>query len=134
MVTVEPAAANMEFRIKNPEMFSARRKLKRGTFVGFEGSESEGIRNRDGHVLSPQDGKIDQMERAALYDSSRIQEICRYGCRLHISGKIMKFGLLAGVQIMIIGVHLTGISEEGAGQLLVVADIVTACAPKYIRV
>ena len=39
-VTAESAAANMEFRIKNHGMFSARRKLQMGIFVGFGASES----------------------------------------------------------------------------------------------
>ncbi|MDD1734531.1 MAG: DUF2099 family protein, partial [Methanothrix sp.] len=115
-VTAESAAANMVFRIENHGMFSPRRKLKMGTFVGFGASESmmtgiragiidaavtvcdgagtvitanpelvqgmggyisglaetdpipevmEGIRRMDGHVLSPVDGKIDQIEGAA---------------------------------------------------------------------
>jgi len=39
----------------------------------------------------------------------------------------------AGVKIMIIGVHLTGISPDEASRLLEVADIVTSCASKHIR-
>ncbi len=39
-VTAEAAAANMEFRIKQHGMFTARRKLEMGTFVGFGASES----------------------------------------------------------------------------------------------
>jgi hypothetical protein len=34
---------------------------------------------------------------------------------------------------MIIGAHLTGISEEEASTILAVSDIVTACASKHIR-
>jgi hypothetical protein len=40
---------------------------------------------------------------------------------------------VAGVRIMIIGAHLTGISEEEASMILAVSDIVTACASKHIR-
>ncbi len=39
----------------------------------------------------------------------------------------------ANVKIMIIGVHLTGISQEDALRLLAVADVVTGCASKHIR-
>jgi len=114
-VTAEAAAANMEFRIKQHSMFTARRKLEMGTFVGFGASESmmtglekgvidaavtvcdgagtvissspqliqgmggwisglfqtepipeilKGIQARGGHVLSPQDAKIEQLEGA----------------------------------------------------------------------
>ena len=37
------------------------------------------------------------------------------------------------VQILIVGVHLTGISEEDADRLVAAADIVTSCASKFIR-
>ena len=39
----------------------------------------------------------------------------------------------AAVQIMIIGVHLTGIGREEAQRLLERADIVTCCASRHIR-
>jgi putative methanogenesis marker protein 8 len=183
-VTVESAAANMEFRIKNHGMFSARRKLKMGTFVGFGASESmmtgikagiievavtvcdgagtvitanaelvqgmggyisgltqtdpipeviEGIRARDGHVLSPQDGKIDQIEGAAFAAAAGYKKFAVTVADASVAEKLRELEKVAGVQIMIIGVHLTGISEEDAGRLLAVADIVTSCASKHIR-
>jgi putative methanogenesis marker protein 8 len=183
-VTAESAAANMEFRIKNHGMFSARRKLKMGTFVGFGASESmmtgikagiidaavtvcdgagtvitanaelvqgmggyisgltqtdpipgviEGIRARDGHVLSPQDGKIDQIEGAAYAAAAGYKKFAVTIADASEAEKLRELEKVAGVQIMIVGVHLTGISEEDAGRLLAVADIVTSCASKHIR-
>ena len=47
--------------------------------------------------------------------------------------KLRELEKVAGVRIMIVGVHLTALSREDAARLLAVADIVTACASKHIR-
>ncbi len=183
-VTAESAAANMEFRIKNHGMFSARRKLQMDTFVGFGASESmmtgiragiidaavtvcdgagsvitdnadlvqgmggylsglletdpipeviEGIRARGGHVLSAQDGKIDQIEGAAYAVAAGFKKFAVTVADGSSAEKLRVLEKAAGVRIMIIGVHLTGISLDEASRLLEVADIVTSCASKHIR-
>jgi len=183
-VTAESAAANMEFRIKNHGMFSARRKLQMGIFVGFGASESmmtgiktgiidaavtvcdgagsvitanadlvqgmggyisglvktdpipeviEGIRARDGHVLSPQDGKIDQIEGAAYAAAAGYKKFAVTVADAAAAEKLRELEKTAGVRIMIVGVHLTALSRDDAARLLAVADIVTACASKHIR-
>lgn len=174
----------MEFRIKNHGMFSARRRLQMGIFVGFGTSESmmtginagiidaavtvcdgagtvitanpdlvqgmggyisglvetdpipeviEGIRNMNGHVLSPHNGKIDQIEGAAYAAAAGYKKFAVTVADAAAAEKLRELEKTAGVRIMIIGVHLTGISEEDAGRLLGVADIVTSCASKHIR-
>ncbi len=183
-VTSGAAAENMDFRIKNHGMFTARRRLQMGTFVGFGASESmmtglkagiidaavtvcdgagsvitanpdlvqgmggylsglmetdpipevlEGIRARDGHVLSPQDGRIDQIEAAAYAAAAGYKRFAVTVADAASGEKLREMEKLAGVRIMIIGVHLTGLSREDAARLLAVADIVTACASKHIR-
>ncbi|MDD1738638.1 MAG: DUF2099 family protein, partial [Methanothrix sp.] len=183
-VTAESAAANMEFRIENHGMFSPRRKLKMGTFVGFGASESmmtgiragiidaavtvcdgagtvitanpelvqgmggyisglaetdpipevmEGIRRMDGHVLSPVDGKIDQIKGAAYAAAAGYRKFAVTVADAAEAESLRELEKTAGVRIMIIGVHLTGISPEEASRLLAAADIVTACASKHIR-
>jgi putative methanogenesis marker protein 8 len=183
-ITSESAAANMEFRIKNQGMFSARRKLKMGIFVGFGASESmmtgiktgiidaavtvcdgagtvitanadlvqgmggyisgltetdpipevlEGVRAMDGHVLSPLDGKIDQIEGAAYATAAGYKKFAVTVADASSAEKLRELEKVAGVRIMIVGVHLTGISPDEAARLLAVADIVTACASKHIR-
>ena len=183
-VTSGAAAENMDFRIKNHGMFSARRRLEMGTFVGFGASESmmtglkagiidaavtvcdgagsvitanpdlvqgmggyisglmetdpipevlEGIRARDGHVLRPQDGRIDQIEAAAYAAAAGYKRFAVTVADAASGEKLREMEKLAGVRIMIIGVHLTGLSREDAARLLAVADIVTACASKHIR-
>jgi putative methanogenesis marker protein 8 len=183
-ITSESAAANMEFRIKNHGMFSARRKLKMGIFVGFGASESmmtgiktgiidaavtvcdgagtvitanadlvqgmggyisgltetdpipeviEGIRAMDGHVLSPLDGKIDQIEGAAYATAAGYKKFAVTVADASSAETLRELEKTAGVRIMIVGVHLTALSREDAARLLAVADIVTACASKHIR-
>ena len=183
-ITSESASSNMEFRIKNHGMFSARRRLQMGIFVGFGASESmmtginagiidaavtvcdgagtvitanpdlvqgmggyisglvetdpipeviEGIRNMNGHVLSPHNGKIDQIEGAAYAAAAGYKKFAVTVADAAAAEKLRELEKTAGVRIMIIGVHLTGISEEDAGRLLGVADIVTSCASKHIR-
>lgn len=184
-VTSKSAAENMEYRIKHHGMFTARRRLKMDTFVGFGASESmmtgikagiidaavtvcdgagtvitanadlvqgmggyisgltetdpiqevlEGIRNMDGHVLSPEDGKIDQMAGAAYARAAGYKKFAVTVADRATAERLREWERSAGVQIMIVGVHLTGISSEDAAGLLAVADIVTGCASKQIRV
>ncbi|HQJ79333.1 MAG TPA: DUF2099 family protein [Methanothrix sp.] len=183
-VTAQSAAGNMEFRIENHGMFSPRRKLKMGTFVGFGASESmmtgikagiidaavtvcdgagtvitanpdlvqgmggyisglvqtdpipeviEVIRAMEGHVLSPQDGAIDQMGGAAYATAAGFRKFAVTTADAEEAEKLRELERMAGVRIMIIGVHLTGITSQEASRLLGAADIVTACASKHIR-
>ena len=183
-ITAESAAENMEFRIKNHGMFSARRKLKMGIFVGFGASESmmtgikagiidaavtvcdgagtvitanpelvqgmggyisgliqtdpipeviEGIRQMDGHVLSPQDARIDQIEGAAYAIAAGYRKFAVTAGDTATAERLRELEKVSGVRIMIIGVHLTAISSEDASRLLAAADIVTSCASKHIR-
>lgn len=183
-VTSEAAADNMEFRIKEHGMFSPRRKLEMGIFVGFGASESmmtgithgiidaavtvcdgagtvitsnpqliqgmggyisglaetepipeviDGIEAREGHVLSEQDARIDQLEGARWAASNGFSKFAVTVADADTAEKMRELEKEAGVRIMVIGVHLTGISPEDTGRLLATADIVTGCASKNIR-
>lgn len=182
-VTSEAAAGNMAFRIEQHGMFSPRRKLEMGTFVGFGASESmmtgiirdiidaavtvcdgagtvitdnpslvqgmggwisglaetepiqeviEGIESRGGHVLSPEDARIDQYE-GAKWAADGFSKFAVTVADALTAERLRGLEEAADVRIMIIGVHLTGISLEDAKRLLAVADIVTGCASKHIR-
>ncbi len=93
----------------------------------------EGIRSRGGHVLSAQDGKIDQIEGAAYAVAAGFKKFAVTVADGSSAEKLRVLEKAAGVRIMIIGVHLTGISLDEASRLLEVADIVTSCASKHIR-
>ena len=93
----------------------------------------EGIRQMEGHVLSPQDAKIDQIEGAAYAAAAGYKRFAVTVAETREAEKLRELEKTAGVRIMIIGVHLTGIASEEASRLLAAADIVTACASKHIR-
>ena len=93
----------------------------------------EGIRARGGHVLSPNTGKIDQLEGAAYAAAAGYARFAVTVADAASAEKLRESEKVARVGIMIIGVHLTGISQEDASRLVAVADIVTGCASKHIR-
>jgi putative methanogenesis marker protein 8 len=182
-VTSEAAASNMAFRIDQYGMFSPRRKLEMGTFVGFGASESmmtgiakgiieatvtvcdgagtvitsnpqliqgmggyisgltqtdpileviEGIEARGGHVLSPNDAKIDQVS-GARWAADGFSKFAVTVADADTAESLRELEADNDIKIMIVGVHLTGISSEEASRLLAVADVVTGCASKHIR-
>ncbi|HEX7535030.1 MAG TPA: methanogenesis marker 8 protein [Syntrophales bacterium] len=183
-VTSQAAAGNMEFRIEKHGMFSPRRNLDMGTFVGFGASESmmteivhgiidaavsvcdgagtvitsnpeliqgmggyisglsetdpipeviEGIKTRKGHVLSPNDAKIDQLEGAKWAAANGYSRFAVTVADADTAEKLREMEKGSGARIMIIGVHLTGIGPKDAERLLAAADIVTGCASLQIR-
>jgi putative methanogenesis marker protein 8 len=182
-VTSEAAAGNMAFRIDQYGMFSPRRKLEMGTFVGFGASESmmtgiakgiiqaavtvcdgagtvitsnpqliqgmggyisgltetdpippviEGIEARGGHVLSPYDARIDQVD-GARWASDGFSKFAVTVADANTAERLRELEEELDIKVMIVGVHLTGISSEDASRLLAVADVVTGCASKHIR-
>lgn len=182
-VTSEAAAGNMAFRIEQHGMFSPKRKLEMGIFVGFGASESmmtgiakgiidaavtvcdgagtvitnnpklvqgmggwisglaetdpipeviQGIEDRGGHVLSPKDAAIDQY-RGARWAADGFSKFAVTVADANTAERLRDLEADAQVKMMIIGVHLTGISRDDASKLLSSADVVTGCASKYIR-
>jgi putative methanogenesis marker protein 8 len=93
----------------------------------------QGIQARNGHVLSPEDARIDQVEGAkyAAAEGYKKFAVTVADAQTAEELRLLEKGLC--VKIMIIGVHLTGISLEDARRLLAAADIVTGCASKHIR-
>lgn len=182
-ITSDAAAGNMAFRIDQYGMFSPRRKLEMGVFVGFGASESmmtgiakgiiqaavtvcdgagtvitsnpqliqgmggyisglaqtdpipqviEGIEARGGHVLSQKDAKIDQVD-GARWAADGFSKFAVTVADADTAETLRELEGNLGVKIMIVGVHLTGISSENASRLLAIADVVTGCASKHIR-
>jgi len=93
----------------------------------------EGIRRMEGHILSPKDARIDQLEGAAYVAAAGYKRFAVTVADATDAEKLRELEKASGVRIMIIGVHLTGIASEEASRLLAAADIVTACASKHIR-
>jgi putative methanogenesis marker protein 8 len=84
-------------------------------------------------VLSPQDARIDQLEGASFAAAAGYRKFAVTVAEAQTAESLRELETAAGVKIMIIGVHLTGIGSEEAARLLEAADIVTACASKHIR-
>lgn len=92
----------------------------------------EGIAARDGEVLDPEVALIDQV-RGAKVAAKRYSKFAVTVADADTAERLRSLEGEKGVEILIIGAHLTGISKKDAERLLSVADIVTACASKYIR-
>lgn len=93
----------------------------------------EGIRQMEGHVLSSQDARINQLEGAAYAAAAGYKRFAVTVANAEEAEKLRELEKTGNVHIMIIGVHLTGITSEEASRLLAAADIVTACASRHIR-
>ena len=93
----------------------------------------KGIEERGGVVLSPDKASIDQVEGAILAISEGYSKFAVTVTEAPEAERLRMLEKESGVRIMIIGVHLTGISEADAGRMLSCADIVTSCASKSIR-
>ncbi len=93
----------------------------------------EGITARDGQVLDPEVALIDQVQGAEVA-AKRYSKFAVTVTDADTAERLRSLeGEKTGVEILIIGAHLTGISKEDAERLLSFADIVTACASKHIR-
>lgn len=92
----------------------------------------EYIEGKGGIVLSPEDARIDQLEGARIA-AQRYKRFAVTVTDADTATSLRDLEKEMDCRIMIIGVHLTGISREDAERLLAVADIVTACASKHIR-
>jgi putative methanogenesis marker protein 8 len=91
-----------------------------------------GIEERGGLVLDPKTAKIDQVAGAKLA-AERYSKFAVTVADAKTAEKLRDLEREQNVQILIVGVHLTGISEVEAERLLACADIVTSCASKFIR-
>jgi putative methanogenesis marker protein 8 len=91
-----------------------------------------GIEERNGTVLDPKTAKIDQVAGARLA-TERYSKFAVTVADADVAEELRELEKERNVQILIVGVHLTGISEEGAERLIAAADIVTSCASKFIR-
>ncbi len=93
----------------------------------------EGIEEMGGHVLSPDNALIDQIEGARWAAANGFSKFAVTVADAKTAEELRRLEKAAYVKIMIIGVHLTGISREDAARLLAASDIVTGCASLHIR-
>jgi putative methanogenesis marker protein 8 len=93
----------------------------------------KGIEERGGTVLSPSTAAIDPaggVQRAAELGYKKIAvTVADAGT----AKKVRKIESELGLDLLVIAVHVTGVSREEAQGLLENSDIVISCASKYIR-
>jgi len=89
----------------------------------------EGIEAYGGRVLDPSSAVIDQRKGAAFAKDLGHSNIAVTVANPADAKAIRK----ADPKALVIGVHLTGISKEGAEQLVEHSDIVAGCASKWVR-
>lgn len=91
------------------------------------------IEENDGIVLDPENAIIDQIK--GLQRSSEIgyKNIAVTVTNVETAKKIRELSKKLGVNAILIGAHLTGISRKDAKEFLNMVDITTGCASKHIR-
>ena len=88
-----------------------------------------GIERCGGRILDPSSAAIDQQGGAALAKALGYRSIAVTVTKPEDAAAIRE----ADPNALIIGVHLTGISKEGAELLLEYSDILAGCASRWVR-
>ena len=184
-ITPEEVKKNMEVRISDLGMFTARRRLSDfDTYVAFGASEImmsglrngflettvtacdgagtviasnpdlvqgiggrmsglietepieeiiEGIQKLGGTVLNPSTAAIDPVDGVRKAAELGYKKIAVTTADSKTAKNLRELESDLGLDLIIIAVHVTGVSEEQAQGLLENSDIVISCASKYIR-
>lgn len=93
----------------------------------------KGITERGGIVLDPSTAKMDPVEgvkKAAELGNKKIAVTVAFA---ETAKELRKLEAELGLDLIIIGVHVTGLSMENAQIMLENADITTSCASKCMR-
>jgi len=92
-----------------------------------------GITERGGIVLDPSTAKMDPVagvKKAAELGNKKIAVTAAFA---ETAKELRKVESELGLDLIVIGVHVTGLSKEDTQALLENADITTSCASKYMR-
>jgi putative methanogenesis marker protein 8 len=92
-----------------------------------------GITERGGIVLDPSTAKIDPVEGVKKAAELGYRKIAVTVAFAETAKELRKLEAELGLDLIVIGVHVTGFSKEEALTLLENADITTSCASKKIR-
>jgi putative methanogenesis marker protein 8 len=93
----------------------------------------KGITERGGIVLDPSTAKLDSIagvKKAAEIGHKKIAVTAPFG---ETAKELRKLEAEIGLDLIVIGVHVTGLSKEDVQTLADNADITTSCASKYMR-
>ena len=92
-----------------------------------------GITERGGIVLDPSTAVMDPVagvKKAAELGYKKIAVTAAFG---ETAKELRKLEAELGLDLIVIGVHVTGLTREGAQTLVENSDIVTSCASKHVR-
>jgi putative methanogenesis marker protein 8 len=92
-----------------------------------------GIENQGGIVLDPSTAIIDPVGGVRKAAELGYKRIAVTVAGSDTAKKLRELEIELGLSLIIIAVHVTGVSEEEAKGLLENSDIVISCASKYIR-
>lgn len=92
-----------------------------------------GIQERGGIVLYPSTAKIDPVAGVKKAAELGYKKIAVTVASAETAKELRKLEAKLGLDLIVIGVHVTGFSEEEALILLENADITTSCASKKVR-
>lgn len=93
----------------------------------------EGIRKLGGTVLEPSTAAIDPVGGAKKAAELGYKKIAVTAADPETAKELRKLETELGLDLIIIAVHVTGVTREEAQGLLENSDIVISCASKYIR-
>lgn len=92
-----------------------------------------GITERGGIVLEPPTAKMDPVAGVIKASELGYKKIAVTVAFAETAKKCRELEAELGLDLIIIGVHVTGLKKEEAQTLLENADITTSCASKYMR-
>jgi putative methanogenesis marker protein 8 len=93
----------------------------------------KGINEHGGIVLDPSTAKIDQVAGVIKATEMGCKKIAVTVTSPEISKELRKLESELGLDLIVIGVHITGVSNEETLTLLKNVDITTSCASKKVR-
>ena len=92
-----------------------------------------GIQKLGGKVLDPSIAAIDPVEGVRKSSELGFRKIAVTTADSQTAKKLRELEAELGLDLIVIAVHVTGVSKEEAQNLLENSDIVISCASKYIR-
>jgi putative methanogenesis marker protein 8 len=92
-----------------------------------------GIQERGGIVLDPSTAKMDSVAGVKKAAELGYKKIAVTAAFAETAKELRKFEAELGLDLIVIGVHVTGLNKEEAQILVENSDIVTSCASKHIR-
>jgi len=92
-----------------------------------------GIQRLGGKVLNPSTATIDPVKGVRKSSELGYRKIAVTIANSQTAKKLRELEAELGLDLIVIAVHVTGVSKEEAQNLLENSDIVISCASKYIR-